>query len=271
MTAKSPTEANVRRLVGVLAEFFPNGADSGDLRLKFQKIAHRSHATFYNCLASAKAKGWVVSDGRTYRLAADGSWRTSPIGEELERHQLAHVLEMRDERIEKLERANKRLKGSRRAIAAGEAAGPAIGALAMIMYDPAVSVRKRVQAAENLLAFKSPPDVAEAAKRVLSLIFLDPDQNVDDRLAATTALRRAEDVRIVPAIERPVRTDDTARVEEPVIPLADLIAQRRAYMERMEQERLASPEATPEEKQAIRASISRRNGNGNGSDSSSND
>jgi hypothetical protein len=30
----------------------------------------------------------------------------------------------------------------------------------------------------------------------------------------------------------------------------------------MEQERLASPEATPEEKQAIRAAISRRNGNG---------
>jgi hypothetical protein len=134
---------------------------------------------------------------------------------------------MRDERIEKLERANKRLKGSRRAIAAGEAAGPAIGALAMIMYDPAVSIRKRVQAAEGLLAYKTPQDVAESAKRFLASIFMDPDQNVDDRLAATTALRRSEDTRIVPAIERPARTDDSAKAEEPVIPLLELVELRR--------------------------------------------
>ena len=63
---------------------------------------------------------------------------------------------MRAERIEKLERANKRLKGWRRAIAAGEAAGPAIGALVAIMSDPAVSIPKRIQAAEGLLAYKSP-------------------------------------------------------------------------------------------------------------------
>jgi hypothetical protein len=44
----------------------------------------------------------------------------------------------------------------------------------------------------------------------------------------------------------------------PDIPLRDLVVARRTRADRMEQERLASPEATPEEKQAIRASISRR-------------
>jgi len=50
--------------------------------------------------------------------------------------------------------------------------------------------------------------------------------------------------------------------EPPDIPLKDLVVARRARADRMEQERLASPEATAEEKQAIRASISRRKGNG---------
>ena len=52
--------------------------------------------------------------------------------------------------------------------------------------------------------------------------------------------------------------------EPPDIPLKALVTARRTRADRMEQERLASPEATPEEKQAIRASISRRMGNGNG-------
>ena len=83
MSSKSPTEANVRRLIGVLAEFFPAGADSGDLRLKFQKIAHRGHATFYSCLRFAKNRDWVVADGKTYLLNPDGSWRTSLTGDEV--------------------------------------------------------------------------------------------------------------------------------------------------------------------------------------------
>ena len=100
------------------------------------------------------------------------------------------------------------------------------------MYALRCAIRFASGITGSLLAFKSPPDVAEAAKRVLSLIFLDPDQNVDDRLAATTALRRAEDVRIVPAIERPVRTDDTARVEvcdESGLPVFELIRRHGAH------------------------------------------
>jgi hypothetical protein len=239
MSSKSPTEANVCRLVGVLAEFFPAGADSGDLRLKFQKIAHRSHATFYGCLRVAKDRRWIVADGKTYLLNPDGCWRMPLAGEGggappvvWERDQFEHVLASRAERIDRLEAANRRLTGSRRAIAAGEAAGPAIAALAAIMSDPTVSIRKRVSAAEGLLAYKTPQDVTEAAKLFLASIFGDPDQNVDDRLAATTALRRSEDVRIMPPIERPVRTDNVDPAE-PVEDLATLVARQRARADRL--------------------------------------
>src|SRR5262249_53163336 len=51
----------------------------------------------------------------------------------------------------------------------------------------------------------------------------------------------------------------------PDIPLKDLVVARRARANRMQKQRLLSPDASPQEKAAIRASISRRKGNGNGS------
>ena len=261
----SPMEKNARRLVGVLAEFFPAGSSCEDLRLKFERIANRKHATFYACLHFARAKRWIVADDeeknyKTYQLNADGCWRPPPIGEGIERHQFAHILEMRAERIEKLERLN----DSRKAIAAGEAAGPAIGALVAIMSDLTVSTRRRLQAAEGLLAYKSPPDVAESAKLFLASIFTDPDQKIDDRLAATTALRRVEDARIVPAIERPpTRTDDAAVAEEPV-PLLELVRARRERQDRLCPASVADPPPPIEPMPVI---DNRRSGNGDGSQS----
>ena len=100
------------------------------------------------------------------------------------------------------------------------------------MLDPAVSIRGRLQAAENLLAYKTPQDVAESAKLFLASIFTDPEQNIDHRLAATTALRRSEDVRIMPPIERPVRIDNVDPAE-PAEDLAALVARQRARADRM--------------------------------------
>jgi hypothetical protein len=99
------------------------------------------------------------------------------------------------------------------------------------MADANISIRKRIQASEVLLGFKTPPDVAEAAKRFLAAVFMNPEENIDHRLAATTALRRSEDVRIVPAIERPppARSDDP----EPPEDLQALVARQRARMERL--------------------------------------
>jgi hypothetical protein len=236
----SPKEKNARTLVGVLAEHFPAGSSCGDLRLKFQQIANLKHASFYACLAFAKKRGWIVTDGppitgscaTIYSLNPDGCWRPPPIGEGIERHQFEHVLTMRAERIEKLETRNRQLHAARKAIAAGEAAGPAISTLLDIMLDPKVSIRGRLQAAENLLAYKSPPDIATAARVFLAQIFTDCEQNIDHRLAATTALRRSEDVRIMPPIERPVRTD-AVESAEPIEDLKTLAARQKARMERL--------------------------------------
>jgi hypothetical protein len=140
---------------------------------------------------------------------------------------------MRAERIEKLEAARRRMTDSRKAIAAGEAAGPAIGALVAIMSDPAVSTRRRLQAADGLLNYKTPQDVAESAKLFLASVFTDPDQKIDDRLAATTALRRSEDVRIVPPTERPPARTDNVDPAEPAEDLATLVARQRARCDRM--------------------------------------
>jgi hypothetical protein len=237
--AVTPIERNTKQLIGVLAEYFPSGSNCGDLRLKFQEIAKRKHATFYTCLHFAKANQWIVTDGRIYSLNPNGSWRDCfkpyPNREELERQQLEHVLMERTERIEKLEVVNRRLTSSRKAIIAGEAAGAAIGALVVIMSDSTLPIRKRLEAAEGLLAYKTPQDVAESAKVFLTSIFTDPEQNIDYRLMAITALRRSEDARIMPPIERPspVRTDTA---EEPPIPLLELVRQRRERADRMQAE-----------------------------------
>jgi hypothetical protein len=135
--------------------------------------------------------------------------------------------------IDRLRAEVARLTDSRAAIAAGEAAGIAISTLVDIMLDSAVSIRKRLEAAEGLLGFKSPEDTAQRARLFLASIFTDPEQDVDHRLAATTALRKSQDVRIMPAIQRP------APPTPPVDREAEAEARRieherkRAHMERM--------------------------------------
>jgi hypothetical protein len=236
-------EQNARRLVGVLAEFFPAGSNCEDLRLKFQQIANRKHSTFYSSLHFARAKRWIVADDeeknyKTYTLNPDGCWRPPPIGAEIGvppvwPHEFEHVLASKAERIEKLEKRNRQLHASRKAIAAGEAAGPAISTLVEIMSDPAFSIPKRLQAADNLLQYKTPPDVAESAKLFLASIFTDPDQNIDHRLAATTALRRSEDVRIMPPIERPPARTDNADPAEPAEDIWAVVKRQRERADRM--------------------------------------
>jgi hypothetical protein len=206
-----------------MAEHFPVGSNCADLRQKFQEVANRKAATFYAALDFCKSRGWIVSDGATrgsvnkiYSLNPDGSWRPPPIGADIERHQFEHVLEMREARIEKLEAVNRRLTDARKAVVAGEN-GPAIGTLVQLMTDSSIPIRARLQAAENLLAYKTPTAVTESAKLFLTALSSDSEQNVDYRLAALAALRKSEDARIMPPIERPsppVRNDIDPAAEE---------------------------------------------------------
>jgi hypothetical protein len=87
----TPIEKLARKLIGVMAEFFPTGSNCEDLGLKFQEIAHRKAATFYKCLRLAKDNGWIVADGAVYTLHPSGNWRLPPLGAEIERHQFEHI------------------------------------------------------------------------------------------------------------------------------------------------------------------------------------
>jgi hypothetical protein len=243
---------NARCLVGILAEFFPAGSNSGDLRERFRQVADRKHATFFAALSLARAKGWVVREGKIYTLNPNGCWREpaikppnrAEIGEELARHQFEHVLEMRAERIERLEAVNRRLVSSKKAVVAGEVAGPAIGTLVQLMIDSSIPIRARLQAAQNLLEFKTPTAVMESAKLFLAALSSDSEQNVDYRLAALAALRKSEDPRIAPSVERP---SPPARFDTPA-EIAERSARHRAHIERqaaLDQERLAQERSSP--------------------------
>jgi hypothetical protein len=67
----------------------------------------------------------------------------------------------------------------------------AIGALLDIIASGA-STRRRIEAAEQLLAYEAPPEIVVQAKAFLTSIFEDSEQHVDDRLDALKLMRKAE-------------------------------------------------------------------------------
>jgi hypothetical protein len=233
----APIEKNARRLINIMAQY-SNGATCEDLNREFQRVTKLQRQSFYDALNFAKKQGWIVGGGqrREYTLNSDGSWREAlkplSVGEPLEKYQLEHLLSLQTERVELLEAANRRLIGSRRTIANGQAAGTAIEALVTIMQDIKVSMRRRIQAAEGLLQYKTPEDIANQAKQFLASVFMDPDQNIDHRLAATTALRKSEDPRIMPAIERPAPRTEELDPAEARRQRAEVFARRKAHLER---------------------------------------
>jgi hypothetical protein len=178
---------------------------------------------FYVALAWAKKSKWITGGGpgQPYVLESSGTWKEALkppyVGECQEREQLGAVVELQLTRIQRLEAKNRRLNGSRKALAAGEAAGGAVAALMSIMANSTVTMRRRLQAAENLLAYRTPTDVSEAARLFLSSVFSDVEMNIDFRLAAAQALRKSEEPRIVAGTERPsppVHIDTEAEEEE---------------------------------------------------------
>jgi hypothetical protein len=228
-------EKNARRLVNILA-LFSTGASCEELH--FGKITSLGNATFYYALKYAKERQWIIGGGgvgREYVLNPNGCWRPPGAPPPVERpvEHVEHLLSLEMQRTEKLEAANRRLVGSRRTIANGQAAGTAIEALVTIMQDIKVSMRRRIQAAEGLLQYKTPEDIANQAKLFLASIFMDPDQDIDHRLAATTALRKSEDPRVMTEIIRPpARPDNEIDPEEARRQREEVMARRRAHLAR---------------------------------------
>jgi hypothetical protein len=126
-------------------------------------------------------------------------------------------VEQQTERIQQLEVKNRRLTGSRKAIAAGETAGSTVATLVRLMADSSLNIRRRISAAQLLLGFKSPEDITQQTKQFLNSVFSDPEMDIAHRLEAVELLRRAEDPRIAPAVERPtvaITYDSKEEVEE---------------------------------------------------------
>jgi hypothetical protein len=233
-------EKHARRIVEILVRHFSEGATSNELLEQFEIDTGLKRQSFYDARLYASAKGWITGGGgkgRDYVLNPDNSWQSPsspPLPEKKPEH-YEYLLNLEAQRAEQLAAANQRLIGSRRAIAAGEAAGTAIGTLVAIMHDTTLGTRRRIQAAEQLLMFKSPENIAAAAKLFLSSIFTNPDENIDHRLAATTALRKSEDVRIMPAIERPPPRpdDDGLTPEQRARQLAEQTRRKHEHIEKM--------------------------------------
>ena len=116
---------------------------------------------------------------------------------------------------------------------ASDGKGTAIQALIEIMRDGSLAMRRRIKAAENILAHKAPEAVVELCKSFLTSVFLDPDADVDHKLDATELMRKLEAPRVMPGIERIVPPrDDAVDPEVERAKREEVMARRRAHLAR---------------------------------------
>jgi hypothetical protein len=202
----SPAEKNARQLI-VLAQRFPSGATSDELRVQTALPG----PAFYEAFRFAKEQRWLV-----LRLDDD---------------RLVYLADLQAVPLEELpdEGLSDWSSGS-------NANGVAVSNLAQIVNDNTVNMRQRIKAAGAILGYKVQDNgVTEFVKRFLESVCANVDIPTDHRIEAGELLRRSEDAKIMPLIERPapVRTDSA---EEPPIPLLELVRQRRERADRMQAE-----------------------------------
>jgi hypothetical protein len=214
------SEPNARRLIGVLSEF-RDGTTCEELRRKFQEITNRKGATFYDALSFAKAKGWIVADGKIYVLNPDGCWKEPPpsVEEQSERSRrntdrLEHLANSRAQRIEQLQDQIDNLRDW-----ANGGSSNAVTHLVNVLTDPEATTRQKIKAASIILGYRADPDVAAFTMRYLEDVCGNVSIAVDYRLQASELLRRVEgNAQLRPAIEKltppaPPRDEEAERRE----------------------------------------------------------
>jgi hypothetical protein len=87
----------------------------------------------------------------------------------------------------------------------------AIDALLEIMSNEEMSVRRRIEAAEQLLAFEAPPEIVEKAKTFLAAVFENSEEGVADRLDALKLIRKFEAAKVTPRTVRTKREETDRR------------------------------------------------------------
>jgi hypothetical protein len=202
---------NARRLVDIMAQFFPDGATSKDLQIRFEQVTGLQRQSFYDTIGFVKYKRWFVGGGKNkiYRLNSDGSWKLTQTsdGRILERDQLAYLADSRAQQIEGLQDEIERLRDWS---SGGDAdgAGVAVSSLTQIVADSSASMRQRLKAAATVLGYKVRDDgVAEFTKRFLQSVCVDADIPIDYRIEASELLRKHEAPRVVSETIRPSYRD----------------------------------------------------------------
>jgi hypothetical protein len=105
--------------------------------------------------------------------------------------------------------------------------GVAVSNLVQIVGDATASTRQRLKAAAVVLGYRvQDPAVREFTKAVLETLSGSAD-NIDYRIEASELLRRCQDPRIAPAVERPT----VAVVYDTPQEIAERAARRRAHIE----------------------------------------
>jgi hypothetical protein len=108
--------------------------------------------------------------------------------------------------------------------------GIAVGSLVRILSDPATSPRQQLRACGVVLGYRArDPAVTELAKRCLETLCAS-GENVDHQIEASELLRRCQDPKIMPQIERPSIAPRHVDTEEEI---AERCARRRAHCRRL--------------------------------------
>jgi hypothetical protein len=230
----TPIERNARKLVDVLARYFPEGVTTEDLRRQYEMDTGLKRQTFYYAFGDAKQRNWIVGggdQGKLNILNPNGSWKKPPLtstGEVLDRDRLEHVVSLQTAQIEELQGENQRLLDG----IAGD--NVAISALVRIVADGAVATPRRIRAAAAVLGYKvSDASIIEFVRRFLETVCASPDTHVDHKIEAGELLRKHEAPRIMSEIIRP-----SYREEEKVDPAEErkrrdeVMARRKAHLER---------------------------------------
>jgi AraC-like DNA-binding protein len=171
-----PIEKNARRLIAV-AQHFPSGATSDELRGEFEKVTALARPAFYEALRFAKEQRWLVLRFDNDRLVYS-------------------VLEELPDEVEP--------DWSNGGGANG--ANVAVSSLVRIVGDSAASTRQRIRAAAAVLGYKVQDDaVTEFVKRFLESVCASVDIAADYRIEAGELLRRHEAPRITFACFRSIK------------------------------------------------------------------
>jgi hypothetical protein len=203
----TPLEKNARRLIGVVAEHFPIGGTSEDLRIRFEKETFLARQSFYDALRYAKGQSWLVGGGgkdRLYVLNPDNSWKEPlpSIGEKQDcvlrdNNRLGYLLDSREEQIEELQDQVDDLHDW-----SSGGGSNAVEHLIKLLTGSA-TLRQKLKACSILLNYRSDYDTTAFARGFLEKVVSDPDTPVDYRLEGLEQLRRSQgDAMLRPPIER---------------------------------------------------------------------